>query len=392
MFITGAFIQSLLFPKRIAAVIALSCGMFSLFLLILSSNINARLNSLGQYYPVFTFSAIAIVTCLSVSLHCIDACCDCLLQERKAQAQITRKITSVVGSCISVALLLLPADFFLVPVLAFACCTIFLGVAVSLCWWFLRENAEATFREMKKKSNASFLTCSHIAVVVFAAVIGDSADQILDAITNIQIDALVSGGKVKYVDVIIIQSVRLILAHRAAVAKEVVSILASSSSACLYLRYNVFGSASSFHRSSLKICLIWCALQLFRYFVHYTSLLNFFSENIGVLLVTSITLSEKVVGSVFGSSRAQVEADWLVAVSVRSVLGQSISMLISPAFWMSTSELLNSLVGNLIKLSLDMANISNNYIYIVVALLFFLCCTIWLQAFMIRGILSKKLD
>jgi hypothetical protein len=198
MFFTGCCIQSLLFPRRIAAIVAFSCTMFLLFLVSLSFKIDSRLHGTGQDDPVFTSSQISIVIILAVSLHCIDACCDCLLQERKTHAQFARKFTSVFGSCVSVALLLLPDSFFFFPVLFFAYCTCLLGSVVSICWWFLPHNTEVSFREMKKRSAATFLSGSHIAVVVFAALIGDSADQILDAVMNIQIDAFVSGGKVKY--------------------------------------------------------------------------------------------------------------------------------------------------------------------------------------------------
>jgi hypothetical protein len=199
MFLSGSCIQLLLFPKRIAALIVFSCSMFILFFLSLAFKINSCSNGVCHDFVLPTSFQITLVVCLAVSLHCIDACCDCLLQERKVQAQIARKITSVAGSCVSVALLLLPQDFFLFPALIFAFFTLCLGLAVSACWWFLPLNTEVSFREMKKKSATTFLSFSHIGIVVFSAVVGDSADQILDAITNIQIDAFVSGGKVMYV-------------------------------------------------------------------------------------------------------------------------------------------------------------------------------------------------
>jgi hypothetical protein len=117
-----------------------------------------------------------------------------------------------------------------------------------------------------------------------------------------------------------------------------------------------------------------------------------FSEGISVLLITLITLSEKVAGGVFECSRAQVEADWLVSVSMRSVQGRRISMLSSPVFWMSASELLNNLASNLIKLCVSEADFSKHSVHIIFALLFFVCCAICLQLYMIQGIRHSKLD
>jgi hypothetical protein len=366
--------------------------MFVLFLLSLSFQIESRLNDSGHDHPVFTSSQIAIVTSLAISLHCIDACCDCLLQERKAHAQITRKITSVAGSCVSVALLLLSDEFCLLPVIFFACCIFLLGLVVSACWWFLPQNTEVAFRAMKKRSTTTFLSTSHIVVVVFAALIGDSADQILDAISNIQIDAFVSGGKVKYEQCSYSLCIIVIRKHRAAVAKEVISMFASSSSAYLYLRVNSFGSISSFHRFSLKICLIWSALQFLRFGIYHATLWDKFSENISVVLIAFITLSEKVAGGVFGFSRTQVEADWLVSVSARALPGKKTSMIFSPVFWMSASELINNVVGNGIKLFVDAADPTHKHTFIIVALVFFVCCAMSLQVYMIQGIQGSKSD
>lgn len=199
MFITGSCIQWLLIPKRIAALVAFSCSLFVLFLFSLSSRINSRLKGANQDFPVFTVTIIGMVTGLSISLHCVDACCDCLLQKSKARAQSARKLTSFAGSCVSISLLLLPNNWALFPVICFACCITVLGILVSMCWWFLPANAEATFHTMKASSTASVLSVSHIGVILFAALISDNADQVLDAVTNFQIDTFVSGGKVKYV-------------------------------------------------------------------------------------------------------------------------------------------------------------------------------------------------
>ena len=200
MFITGSFIQRILLPRRIALIVAVSCGLCVLVLFSIALNIGSRMNGADSSlnFPVFTFAMFPIVTGLAMSLHCIDACCDCLLQECKARAQTARKFTSVVGSLVSISLLLLPRNFCLLPVILFACCTLLLGVAVSLCWWFLPANIQLSFLRMKKRSTSSFLTAPHIAVAMFAALICDNADQVIDAVANIQIDTYVSGGKVKY--------------------------------------------------------------------------------------------------------------------------------------------------------------------------------------------------
>jgi hypothetical protein len=158
------------------------------------------LKGANQDFSVFTVTIMFMVSGLSVSLHCVDACCDCLLQKSKARAQSARKLASFMGSCVSIASLLLPSDWALYPVMCFACCITLLGILVSICWWFLTANAEATFYTMKTSSTASSLSVSHIAVIVFAALISDNADQVLDAVTNFQIDSFVSGGKVKYVN------------------------------------------------------------------------------------------------------------------------------------------------------------------------------------------------
>jgi len=199
MLITGSFIQRLLFPKRIAGVVAVCCCMFVLFLAIFSSRIQTRLNAPTGDFVVFSAAMYAIAAALAISVHCIDACCDCLLQERKARAQTTRKLVSIVGSCVAVALLILPDRYFLIPVIVFACLTAILGALLSLLWWFLPENAEVTFQKMKFRSSA-VLPARFIGVIIFAAVIGDNADQVLDAVANVQIDSFVSGGKVKYVN------------------------------------------------------------------------------------------------------------------------------------------------------------------------------------------------
>jgi len=200
MFITGSFIQHILLPRRMATIVAVCCSLCILLLFRVASNIGFRLSDEGTSpdFPVFTFAMFPIVTCLAISLHCIDACCDCLLQECKARAQTARKLTSVAGSLVSISLLLLPHNFFLLPVLFFACCTVLLGIFVCFAWWFMPASIERTFLEMKKRSTSSFLTAPHIAVAIFAALISDNADQVLDAVANIQIDSLITGGSVKY--------------------------------------------------------------------------------------------------------------------------------------------------------------------------------------------------
>jgi hypothetical protein len=198
MVISGTCIQWLLHPRRIAALVAFCSSCFCLFLLCLSSRINFRAEA-DPDLPVFNVAIIGIATGLSIAVHSVDACCDCLLQESKARAQYARKVTSVAGSSVSIALLVLPNSCALFPVIFFACFIALLGFTVSICWWFLPANAETTFEAMKEKSAAKFLSPSCIGIVVFAALISDNADQVLDAVTNIQIDSFVSGGKVKYV-------------------------------------------------------------------------------------------------------------------------------------------------------------------------------------------------
>ncbi len=198
MLFTGCCIQWFLFPKRIASLVAFCCCLYIIFLLSLSSRIDSRLNGSSDDFPVFTFSIIVIVTCLSISLHCVDACCDCLLQEGKSRAQFARKLTSFTGSLVSIALLLLPDSYALLPVVWFAICIAILGIIVSICWWLLPEYAEAAFQTMKKKSTSSVLSASQIGVIICAALISDNADQVLDTISNIQIDSFVSGGKIMY--------------------------------------------------------------------------------------------------------------------------------------------------------------------------------------------------
>lgn len=198
MLFTGCCVQWFLFPKRIASLVAFCCCLYIFFLLSLSSRIDSRLNGSSDDFPVFTYLIIVIVTCLSISLHCVDACCDCLLQEGKSRAQFARKLTSFTGSLVSIALLLLPYSYALLPVVWFAICIALLGILVSICWWRLPEHADATFQNMKKKSTSSVLSASQIGVVICAALISDNADQVLDTISNIQIDSFVSSGKIMY--------------------------------------------------------------------------------------------------------------------------------------------------------------------------------------------------
>ena len=120
-----------------------------------------------------------------------------------------------------------------------------------------------------------------------------------------------------------------------------------------------------------------------------------FSESMAVMLMSAITLLEKVAGSVFESSRVQVEAEWLASVSVRAFPAKSVRSVFSPVFWMSVSEVLSKFSGNLIKLGVDLADLANQSLWVTVALLFFVVCTICLQVFMIQGILTivtKKFD
>ncbi len=113
-----------------------------------------------------------------------------------------------------------------------------------------------------------------------------------------------------------------------------------------------------------------------------------FSENMAVMFVSVVTLSEKVAGSVFECSRVQVEAEWLASVSVRAVPGNSVRLVFMPVFWMSVSEVLSKFSGNLVKLGVDMADLANHSLWVTVTLLFFVVCAICLQVFMIQGILT----
>jgi hypothetical protein len=183
----------------------------------------------------------------------------------------------------------------------------------------------------------------------------------------------------------------LIAECRAAVAKEVTSMAASSISAYFYLQSDMSQSTSLWNHFGFRICLLWSALQLFRLFIHHFSMSGVFSEDIGAIIILVVTLSEKVAGSVFECSRVQIEAAWLLSVSVRAA-PQTVRSVFSPVFWMSVSEVLSNISGSLIKFGIDMADLANHSFCIALALLFFLSCTVYLQAFMIQGILNKKLD
>jgi hypothetical protein len=184
----------------------------------------------------------------------------------------------------------------------------------------------------------------------------------------------------------------LIVECRAAVAKEVTSMAASSISAYFYLRSDMSQSTSLWNHFGFRTCLLWSALQLFRLFIHHFSMAGVFSEDIGAIVILVVTLSEKVAGSVFECSRVQIEAAWLLSVSVRAAPPQIVRSVVSPVFWMSVSEVLSNISGNLIKFGIDMADLANHFFCIALALLFFLSCTVCLQVFMIQGILNKKLD
>jgi hypothetical protein len=197
VFITGTCIRYLLFPRRFAAIFAVSCSLFALLLGSLSHNISFRLKNANHDFSVFTPATFVIFTFLAISLHCIDALCGSLLQARRGPAQATRKLTSLAGSCVCVSLLLLPNDYFLLPVILFAVCTACLGILTALCWFFMPSSSEMLFKEMHKRSAESRLNASQIGVVIISALVSDNADQILDTVTNIEIDKLVFFGQVK---------------------------------------------------------------------------------------------------------------------------------------------------------------------------------------------------
>lgn len=179
---------------------------------------------------------------------------------------------------------------------------------------------------------------------------------------------------------------------RAAVAKEIMSATASSMALCLYFHSDRFlpFRKSPFSDTATKICFFWCAVQFFRLFVYFHTSSGILIENTGIFIIFCITFLEKVAGGMFECSRIQVEADWLVSVSRRVVPDQPVSMVFSPVFWMSASEVVGSFSGNLVKLGVRDSNFVDDFIYISMAVLFAVFCTMSLQLYMFRC--TKKIS
>jgi hypothetical protein len=182
----------------------------------------------------------------------------------------------------------------------------------------------------------------------------------------------------------------LTLECRAAIAKEVTSMLASSVSAYFYMQDRVPQTGKLLNSFAFKVCMLWSALQCFRLLIYCISISDAFSDDVGVLIILFITLSEKVAGSAFECSRSQVEAEWLFSVSVYAARDQLVHMVFSPVFWMSVSEVLGNFSGNLIKLVFGSGIINCTIFFTASAVIFFVCCANFLQIFMIQDIQQKK--
>jgi hypothetical protein len=137
---------------------------------------------------------------------------------------------------------------------------------------------------------------------------------------------------------------------------------------------------------------LWSAFQFCRLFTVYVSISNVFCENAVVITVFVVTLGEKVVGSIFDCSRAQIEAEWLVSVALPVAHEHSVSVLKTPVFWFSVGGLLSACSGNIIKIVVDMMDDANRISYVTFSVFFFVFCSIYLQVMMIRGIRKNKRD